>query len=183
MKILFASGSMLGGGAERVVSVLANELSKVPGVECTVAVVRGDSVYVLSENVGLRRIYTESEITTNVLNKIYRRLVYIPRIFRLVREERPDVVIPVHGGGWNGLFILISRILGTKVIAAEHTSWTVGRHKPGRWFERYCIYRVSSAITVLTEDNRKYYSSFLPHTFKIPNPLSLPILERATQPR
>lgn len=162
---------MQGGGAERVVSVLANHFASM-GFRSSVAVVRGDSVYPLADGVALRRMYQEEEFAGTLWNKIWRRLVYAPRLWSLVVQERPDVVIPVHGGGWNGQFVLLCWLLRIKVIAAEHISWTVGRHQWGRWFERRIIYRLADAVTVLTEADKAYYAQYLPRVVKIPNPLS-----------
>lgn len=171
MKILFASGSMQGGGAERVVSVLANHFAAI-GLQACIVVVRGGSVYPLVECVGLYPIFGESEFSGALVNKVWRRLIYLPRLLRLLMRERPDVVIPVHGGGWNGQFVFLCWLLGIKVIPAEHISWTVGRHRWGRWFERKVIYRLADALAVLTEADRAHYAGFLSRVVLIPNPLS-----------
>lgn len=170
LKVLFASGSMQGGGAERVVSVLANHFSLI-GNSVSIVVVRGESVYPLADGVGLLKLYSELEFSGSLFNKIWRRLVYFPRLFRMLMRERPDVVIPVHGGGWNGQFVFLCWLLGIKVVAAEHISWTVGRRNMGRWFERKVIYRLANALAVLTEADREYYGRYLSHVVRIPNPL------------
>ena len=175
---MFASGSMQGGGAERVVSVLANHFSSI-GLQASILVVRGASVYPLADHVVLRALYEESEFSGTLFNKIWRRLIYIPRLLRFLMRERPDVVIPVHGGGWNGHFVFLCWLLGIKVIAAEHISWTVGRRSLKRWFERIVVYRLADALAVLTEDDHKFYSAYLPHVVRIPNPLPFALLDES----
>lgn len=171
MKILFASGSMSGGGAERVVSLLANDFVD-RGWEASVLVVRGDSIYSLDDRVELVRVYEESEITTATSNKILRRFNYLPRLIARVWKEKPDVIIPVHGGGWNGMFVLIGRLLGVKVIAAEHIGHTVGRFSLPRWAERHLAYRLANRVTVLTKFDYEHYRHFIRKLTLLPNPLS-----------
>lgn len=170
MKVLFASGSMQGGGAERVVSLLANDFVE-RGWDVSILVVRSGSVYPLDNRVRLVRVFQEPEITAAIGNKILRRFNYLPRLIARVREEKPDVIVPVHGDGWNGLFILVGKLLGVKVIAAEHTSHTAGRLSIPRWIERYMVYRLADQVTVLTQFDFYYYRRFIRKLTWLPNPL------------
>ena len=171
MKVLFASGSMQGGGAERVVSLLANAFVG-RGWKVAVLVVRGESIYTLDEGVKLLRVYEESEITTATSNKIFRRFNYVPKLIAKVRAAKPDVIIPVHGGGWNAMFVLIARLLGVKVIAAEHISHTVGGFSFLRWAERHLVYCLADRVTVLTRFDFDHYRHFIRKLTLLPNPLS-----------
>lgn len=171
MKIIFASGSMQGGGAERVVSILANEFVA-RGIEVTVLVVRGQSVYELDDRVRLVSLFREEEFTSSLFNKVSRRLVYLSRLLERVSNEGVDLIIPVHGGGWNGMFVLLARLLGVRVIAAEHTNHTVGRFRLTRWIEQRVIYRLADALTVLTAMDLSHYSSYLSNVHLLPNPVS-----------
>lgn len=176
MKILFASGSMQGAGAERVVSLLANQFVA-QGIEVSVLVVRGESVYELDEKVKLIQIYQDTDITSNLMNKVLRRFNYLPRLIACVRKEKPDLLIPVHGGGWNGLFVLIAKLLGIKVVAAEHTNYTVRRYGVLRWIERHLIYKLADVVTVLTQFDFEYYKKFLKNLIILTNPISFqPVL-------
>lgn len=171
IRILFASGTMSGGGAERVVSSLANHFAAL-GYQVDILVVRGVSIYPLDPRVRLTPVFSEAEIQASLWNKVWRRLAYFPRLLGLLKRYRPDVVIPVHGGGWNGQFVFMCWLLGIKVIAAEHISWTVGRKRFGRWIERHVVYRIADALAVLTDADKAYYQQFLPRVVKIPNPVS-----------
>jgi GalNAc-alpha-(1->4)-GalNAc-alpha-(1->3)-diNAcBac-PP-undecaprenol alpha-1,4-N-acetyl-D-galactosaminyltransferase len=170
MKVLFATGSMQGGGAERVVAVLANELVS-RNIKVSIILVRGGSVYALDSRIKLVPVYEEFEITNTFFNKVFRRIVYLPRLINLVRAECSDVVIPVHGGGWNGIFTIIAKIVGSKVIVAEHTSHTHKNINLIRRFERHVLYKFSDAIAVLTKFDFEYYSKILKTTVLIPNPI------------
>jgi hypothetical protein len=123
MKILFASGNMQGGGAQRFVSILANELVA-RDFNVSILVVRGDSDYELDPRVRLLPLYEEAAFKLSVSNKIARRLAYFPRLIGCLRAERPDAIIPVHGGGWNGKFVLFAKLLAIRVIVSEQISHT-----------------------------------------------------------
>lgn len=177
MRVLFASASMSGGGAERVVSILANELVK-RGISVGILVVRGASVYALDERVRLLPVYQEQEITTSIANKVARRFSFWTRLFSLVKAFRPDVIIPVHGGGWNAKFVLLARAMGIRVIAAEHISHTVNAKQMIRYVERRWVYRLADALTVLTRSDFAHYSDYLNHVELLPNPAGFPFHEK-----
>ena len=170
MKIVFASGNMKGGGAERAVSILANEMVA-RGLDVSILVVRGGSAYDLDQRVRLSPLYEEAEFKSSVSNKIGRRLVYFWRVIDLLRAERPDVIIPVHGGGWNGKYVLFAKLLGIPVIAVEQISHKVKSHEVVRWLERRVVYRLADAITVLTGADLAYYGAYLPRVRVLPNPV------------
>ena len=170
MKVMFLSGSMQGGGAEHVVSILANYFVG-EGIATSILVVRGGSVYPLDEKVRICPIYLDEEITSSIFNKVLRRFNYYPRLFFCIRAERPDVLIPVHGGGWNATMVVMAKLLGIKVIASEYISHTVGRHNLFRWIERHLVYKLADAVTVETEFNLSFYRKFLASVFVLPNPI------------
>lgn len=173
MRVMFASGSMQGGGAERVVSTLANELVK-RGITVSVLVVRGASVYEMDDRICLVPLFREDEITGSIGNKITRRFSFWPRLIAAVKAVGPDVIIPVHGGGWNAKFVLLAKALGVKVIAAEHISHTVKARQPMRLIERRWAYRWADALTVLTRSDFEHYSAHLKHVELLPNPAGFP---------
>ncbi len=177
MKVLFASGSMSGGGAERVVSILANELVK-RGIFVGILVVRGASVYTLDDRVQLLPLYQEREITTSIANKVVRRFSFWSRLFRLVKAFLPDVIIPVHGGGWNAIFVLLAKVLGIRVIAAEHTNHMVNSVRLIRQVERRCVYRLADALTVLNRSDFEHYNDYLERVELLPNPVGFPYSEQ-----
>jgi len=183
VKILFASGTMGGGGAERVVSILANEFVA-RGLEVSILVVWGNSVYELDPRIRLLKLYEEAEFKSSVSNKIARRLVYYPRLVGRLRAERPDIIIPVHGGGWNGKLVLLAKLLGIRVIAAEHINHRVKSGEVLRQLERRMAYRLADALTVLTRSDFAHYNAYLPRVHLLPNPVGFPIIShRPTRSR
>jgi GalNAc-alpha-(1->4)-GalNAc-alpha-(1->3)-diNAcBac-PP-undecaprenol alpha-1,4-N-acetyl-D-galactosaminyltransferase len=177
MKIMFASGTMQGGGAERVISTLANEFVA-RGFDVAILVVRGESVYELDGKIQLIPLYEEREFSTAISNKIARRLVYISRLIHQIKAFDPDVLIPVHGGGWNALFILLAKLLGRKVVACENTSHVHVSSNIFRRFERHFMYRFADAISVLTRFDFSYYSRILDNVVLLPNPIGFGVISK-----
>ena len=172
MKVLFASGSMQGGGAERVTATLANELVN-RGIDITILIVCGESAYKLDNRIDFVRLYGESEITSAFLNKLLRRFTFYFRLISRLNYLKPDVIVPVHGGGWNALFVIFGKILGIKVVAAEHIAHTA---KPSgsrliRWFEKRYVYQWGDALVVISRFDERFYSHYIKNVFRIPNPI------------
>ncbi|MCK3894695.1 glycosyltransferase family 4 protein [Streptococcus suis] len=86
-KILFTIGSLSGGGAERVISILANRLSIRYDVTI-LAIFKDDIAYELSDNVK----YTYLSLPDN-LSGIRRNFVRLIRIRKTINELRPDIII------------------------------------------------------------------------------------------
>jgi GalNAc-alpha-(1->4)-GalNAc-alpha-(1->3)-diNAcBac-PP-undecaprenol alpha-1,4-N-acetyl-D-galactosaminyltransferase len=170
---MFCSGSMQGGGAERAISLLANEFVT-RGIQVIILVVRGSSVYELDSKVSLITLFEEHEFNTSIRNKISRRFNFWPRLINAVKQVGPDVIIPVHGGGWNAKFVLLAKSLGVKVIVAEQISHTVKATEILRIIERRLIYRWANALTVLTQSDFQFYNSYLQNVSLVPNPACFP---------
>ncbi len=176
MKIVFVAGSLRGGGAERVLSLLANEFAE-RHHDITVITKAPECDYELNENVQWKPIFCKDEIKVSISDKISRRFKYIPRLISTIKNEKPDVVISFLVG-MNGKVILISRLLGIPVIASEHTNYQADMNILS-WIERRWIYKLANAVTVLTKyDYSNYYSHFLNNIHIMPNPVSFTPIEK-----
>ncbi len=88
--IAFVISSLGSGGAERVVSVLSDEFSKV-GIETTVIMVHNSNVYYqVSDKVRLVGLECERD---NSLGTLKRNAIRLRKIRRAVEEVNPDAVI------------------------------------------------------------------------------------------
>jgi len=168
MKIVFVIGSLEGGGAERVLTLLANELS-LRKYEISIITIRGKSIYPLNENIHLRPIYQEDEIKKNLLNKLKRRVTRYTRLAYTIHTEKPDVVISFMVG-MNMEIIPICKLLNIPIIASEHNNYHT--HKSFlTWLTRRWIYKLANAITILTQyDYDNYYKNFLNNVYIMLNP-------------
>lgn len=174
MKIVFVSGSLRGGGAERVLSLLANEFSK-KYHNVTIITKAPECDYLLNDSISWKPIYKKEEIKKNFIDKIFRRFKYFPRLIQSIKDEEPDLVISFLVG-MNGHIILISKLLKIPIIVSEHTNFQADMNILS-WVERRWIYKLADAVTVLTKyDYSNYYSHFLNNIHIMPNPVSfLPI--------
>ncbi|WP_373033576.1 glycosyltransferase family 4 protein [Sulfurovum sp.] len=179
MKIVFVSGSLRGGGAERVLSLLANEFS-MRHHNVTVITKAPECDYILNEKVKWKPIFRKDEIKTSAIDKISRRFKYLPRLFASIKSEKPDLIISFLVG-MNGKIILISRLLNIPVIVSEHTNHRADMNLLS-WIERRWVYKLADAVTVLTKyDYNNYYAHFLKNVYVMPNPVSFTPVDALSQ--
>ena len=95
MKISFVVPRMGGGGAERVMSLLANEFAKENEV-CLITLVAGESFYSLDDKIRMESV----GVTVNRRNKLsafFSKLIFFPKAFFVLRKklksEKCDVVV------------------------------------------------------------------------------------------
>jgi GalNAc-alpha-(1->4)-GalNAc-alpha-(1->3)-diNAcBac-PP-undecaprenol alpha-1,4-N-acetyl-D-galactosaminyltransferase len=172
VRLIFIIDSLISGGAERVMSVLANGLSG-SGYDITIlSKVHMPSFYKLGTSVKL--VYLRSEV--NYRNKatiFISRLTLYFHIYKYLKAERPDVVIPFLTNT-NGVTIIVARLLGLHVIASEHNNYKLYLNSFPVWFIKRVIYPRAGLLTVLTErDKNEYYGRFMKNVMVMPNPLAL----------
>jgi glycosyltransferase involved in cell wall biosynthesis len=172
IKIFFVVSGLVSGGAERVLTIIANGLSD-----------RGYNISIISKqhikpfyklNNEVTVIYPQSVIKyDSTLNKYISRLSVYTNLYKILKKEKPDVVIP-FSTTTNGVSIILSKLLGLKVIASEHNNYKVGLKKPGIWFIKRVLYKFTDYLLVLTNrDAEEYYVKFIKNLIVMPNPLPL----------
>lgn len=171
-EIYFVTDSLKSGGAERVMSILANEFVNM-GYRITIlSKAKIFPFYELDEKIEM--IYPSKKI--NYQNKISTFLgrchLYV-EIFQILKKKSPDLVI-TFSTTTNGSVIPICKILGIPVIASEHTNYRVNIHSFFIHIIKRYIYPKANILTVLTErDRADYYSKFMKNVVVMPNPLPL----------
>ena len=172
MKILFYIPTLIGGGAERVTSILCNELSN-RGHEILIATDVRRGHYPISENVKLLPLYY-----SNKKVKFIQRVSVIYHARKILRNVNPDIVVGVMP-----VFFLLARIItiGSRVpvIASDHTSFLPSKLMKFRFIRDYC-YKYASAVTILTEKDYSILGDKLPQKVVIPNPLTYTVLQNYT---
>ena len=172
MKIIFVIGGLISGGAERVMSIIANGLSE-----------RGFNISIISKqhvkpfyklNDGVKVLYPKGNISYNKgFKRFFSRLIVLIDIFKILKLEKPDVVIP-FSTTTNGSVIIISKLLDIKVLASEHNNYKVRLRNPSIWFVKRLIYKMTDYLMVLTNrDEKEYYGKFIKNIVVMPNPLPL----------
>lgn len=183
LKIVFVISSLCIGGAERVMTILANTLSKLGHDVTIISKDHSESFYPINEEVKLYYPKTKVNYGTKLSTLWGRRGIYRD-LYRFLRKNRPDVVIP-FSTTTNGVMIVICRMLGLPVIASEHMNHKTTSEKFSHRFIRRFVYPHASYLTVLTKrDKDEYYSRFMKNVEVMPNPLALqPFNNEGAPPR
>lgn len=169
MKITYVILSLAGGGAERVMSIVSKEAVE-RGHEVTIITCLPICAYTIDKSITVKSCFTDKEIQNNLISKVRYKSLFFFRLFKFLKKEKPDVVISFMKGV-NKHSIIASKILNIPVIASEHTNYQQMNFL--QWFERRWVYKLASAVTVLTNyDSKNYYSKFLSKVIVLPNPNS-----------
>ena len=169
MKLYLVIQSMDGGGAQRVLSILANHWS-LRGYEVTLATFRNEhSFYPLENRVKHLKLGLDSQ-------SIAKKKVWFDNLFRIntltksIKEEQADVVISFMTTA-NILATLASKRANVPIVIAERTNYNFLNSRIWRIFRRM-VYPFSDALVVLsTYDKEKY--AFHKNSHIIYNPIAL----------
>ena len=166
MRILFAIGTMGGGGAERNVSLLANDLIK-RGYEVGILAVWGDELlYDLDPHISYIPLNPKSH------NKLEKFLKQIYKIRPSIKKYNPDLVISFLADV-NACVLLRTRFMKCKIIVSERND----PHKDPsiRIFRllRRMTYPFADGYVFQTVEARDYFGRILRNKSSviIPNPV------------
>lgn len=170
MRVLFTIRSLTGGGAERVVSVLSGLMAQ-RGIETyIVAYARTDKDYELDEKV---KVLIMPERKDGLLTKFLR----IPDMRKLVKEIKPDVVIPFVG---TVLYVTWFAIWGLKtkfVLTIRNNPWVMPASLKERKLRDW-IAKKSDAIMIQNEEQGNYFSLEREEKiFTVSNPIQKKFME------
>jgi GalNAc-alpha-(1->4)-GalNAc-alpha-(1->3)-diNAcBac-PP-undecaprenol alpha-1,4-N-acetyl-D-galactosaminyltransferase len=166
MKIIFIISSLDGGGAERVLSILANELVKENEVNI-ILLSNSKIFYNLDEKIKITNanLYNESN---SIFKAIINNITRIMTLKKMIQNNNPDIVISFMTQV-NILSIISAKLAKKKIIVSERINYNFLKSKIWRIL-RYLTYRFSDALVVQSNfDKQKYY--FYKNVQKIHNPL------------
>ncbi|WP_343563042.1 glycosyltransferase family 4 protein [Sphingobacterium sp.] len=179
MKLLFFISSLGGGGAERVMSVVTNELDR-RGYSVTLAIMDGKApFYELNKSINVK--YFPFRKGRNIYEKLKNRYKLISYIRQLSKDERPDVIISFIYK-MNTKVLLGTRFLGIPIIASEHNTLDTKMSKY-EWFQRFQVSRLADKLTILTQHDFEYLKGRLKNKIIMPNPLSFNPIEEYNEER
>lgn len=173
MKIAIVQVALSHGGAERVGALIANGLSR-----------KGNDMIILTDLNEPVTYKTDSDVVIydfagKKANKYIKWFKTIRKIRRIIKKEKPDAII-----GIMGLCTLITYIacLGMRIpiVMTEHYGFERPDNAPLNFkqkFFKFHINKLYSAVTVLTEADRKAIGNRLGKVFVMPNPLFLTPVE------
>lgn len=185
MRITLVISCLEAGGAERVMSVLANYWAQ-HGREVTLITLglARDDFYVLDQNIhrvelGLRG---SSRYFAAAIRNNFRKM---RRLRQEIRASRPDIVLSFTDT--TNVLTLASTVgLAVPVIAAEHID--PRQHAIGSAWQRLrrLLYPRATAVVVLTDSVRAWAESLTKRTnavHVIPNPVSISAIEQNGDPK
>ena len=169
MNITYVILSLAGGGAERVLSLISQEAVK-KGHQVTIYTCLPICDYSISSEITVVNAFSKKELNHSLVSKIKYKSLFIIRLYKFLKINRPDVVVSFMKG-INKQSIIVSKLLNLPVIVSEHTNYK--KMNFIEWLERRFLYKMADALTVLTKsDYNDYYRHFLPRAVVMPNPCS-----------
>ncbi|AZQ58473.1 glycosyltransferase family 4 protein [Maribacter sp. MJ134] len=171
MKIDFIIGSLSGGGAERVLVLLATEMAKTHNV--TIITFGGDDKYTIENTI--KRVSLDK---FSIQNHTVRRYFELYSFYR-DKKNRPNILISFLPT-ISLVTIPISRLLGIKIICSEHINYLQVENKAVK-FTRNNVYKYANALTVLTNFDKDYYLNKGIKTFVMPNPSTFKVFRKDNQ--
>ena len=173
MKLLFVTSTLNSGGTERVISLLANELSHRGHQVEIVCLNRHVVFYPIDEKVKV--VFAEEAVGTSFIGK---KMLWLRKY---VKTTRPDAVLPFMTDVYS--VTLVSLIgLGIPVISSERYDPRASNllFKTIRWL----FLRLTTHLVVQTEDIKSCYSKALQkRTTVIYNPVNEKVFEDSLVPK
>lgn len=167
-KIFFVSGSLIRGGAQRVLTLLANAYAQRGWEVHIVLLLRGEPGYPLEDSIQLHDLTQKGSYYKNVFR-------WVAALRALLRQERPDAVVS-FAGRVNLITLLAAAGTGIPVLVSERNDPAHDRRSGLE--RRLCklFYGRADCVVFQTEYQRRYYGKRCGHNAcVIGNPISAPV--------
>lgn len=165
MRIDFVIGGLKAGGAERVVSVLANYFADRNYI-VRVITFNDPEEYDLHPAITRIKFHKKGFIKYTIIRGFFSFL-----FFYFKKENRPDVICS-HIDLMGYATIIPSRIYGIKLTVSEHSNHQNEKITLAKQFLWNCLYRYPDAVTVLTKFDLPFFDSKNKNVVIMPNPCS-----------
>jgi GalNAc-alpha-(1->4)-GalNAc-alpha-(1->3)-diNAcBac-PP-undecaprenol alpha-1,4-N-acetyl-D-galactosaminyltransferase len=175
MRITLVIPSLERGGAERVMSILANSWAE-QGRDVTLLTLNrgGVPAYPLDPSVKLRNLGLPGEAASHFVSAVWRQVGRIRAIRRAIRESPPDLIISFLERT-NILTLAATRWLDVPVIVSERADPAL--YDIGRMWQilRRLAYRFADALVCQTSSALDWFQKRIEvRGWVIPNPVVLP---------
>ena len=172
MKITLVISDLTSGGAQRVLSLLANYWSKVNHTVTIVTLDDGKQVfYPLSDKILVKSADVIFN-SKNVFQAVFNNLGRIRRLRPVLLDTNPDVVISFLIGV-NILVILSTLFSGLRVIISERNHPLLCTNRRYLWILlRKVFYPFAFCLVTQTEEVKSLLGNFNKNIVVIPNPVS-----------
>ena len=169
MKIAFIISSLGSGGAERVLSLMANYWARKNYCIIVLTLDNLTPFYSLADGIKLEKLSLLKN-STSIFRALANNITRIEVIRKKLIEIDPDIVISFMSET-NIVSTICCRIINKPIIIAERISYDFLKSRI--WvILRKLVYRFSNALIVQTRSDQKNYSG-ISNTFVINNPLNI----------
>ena len=179
MKILFISYKLSDGGAERVISVLSNQMIKMGHDVGVLLYKRTPDEYLLDKKITvleLEQLYSEAS-----KNPIVRKIKRILGIRELISKYRPDVIIPFLDSMVTETYHATKR-MNIPIIATVRNNPEMTR-SIDKIYRNY-IFERCHAVFLQTEEQGHFFNKKIREkSFVVPNPVNENLLNLGTTRR
>ncbi|MBU3024410.1 glycosyltransferase family 4 protein [Zobellia galactanivorans] len=162
MRIDFLINRMSGGGAERVVSLIANYLAE-KGHVVRIITFQDTDKYYLNPSIQRVKLHKHPLFQSVVINGFFQLLNFYKK-----KKNRPDVMSS-HICLLGYMTIPVAKILRLKLIVSEHTNHIQVTSFARRFLRTY-MYPHADAVTILTKFDQEYFSVRNKNVWLMPNP-------------
>lgn len=179
-RIAFVISSLSPGGAERVVSNLANKL--INDYHVTIIVLYNDKpFYTLDRRIEIISCQEKYNFNNSKSKSILFHFKFIKKIFSFIKQDKIDLCISFMTTT-NIYATIASRLAKVPIIISERTNPHYGLNKPWQILRKR-IYPLSNLLLVQTENVKAYYLSFMnsEKVKVIKNPLSPNLIKNRKQ--
>ena len=149
MKIDFIISSLVGGGAERVLVLLANKFVT-EGHDVSIITFSNVEEYEYDSRIK-RILLLERKIKNHTLNDLYNLIKYYKK------QKRSKSVIISFITLTNFLALIVAKLFRIPIICSEHTNHQSKAQKINRFTRNY-LYKFADHLTVLTDFDYQFYS-------------------------
>jgi len=175
LKIDFLTSGMEAGGAQRVISILADYLVE-KGYSIRIITITGPDHYELNPKIARVRLHRHPLFHSITINGFFNLLAFYRK-----KSNRPDI-LSSHLDLLGLVSIPNSIIYNIKVIVSEHNNHLAYNN----FAQKFCwdyLYPKADAVTILTEFDKEHFLKKNKNTIVVPNPCPFPIIENAGSKR
>lgn len=155
-RICFVMPALPAGGAERVMSVLSNELVNEPGLEVHLVLFLYNKIdFMLDPGVKVHAVAFNYKKYSR-LHFIFKSFLFLIQKFK---EIKPDAALS-FGGNYNAFVILAGMLSGTRVFISDRSRPGISHGFLADKLNRF-LYRFSSGLIAQTAISANFYNTYI----------------------
>ncbi|MCK5780943.1 MAG: glycosyltransferase, partial [Psychrilyobacter sp.] len=140
------------GGAERILSIIANGLVNSNYEIMIISNDEGTPVFEIDKRVKMISLGMTFGKTKTI--RRIKPIFYISKLKRIIKEEKVDVLIPLMPE--SSIMSVLARSKGVKIYSWLHNSYYAPLNLQGKIFKKYFLNKVDSLIVLNKMDYKAY---------------------------